>query len=81
VAQYREATLVQQEPPRDAFVAVVSQQLADKLQDCREFIKNEKVTLDHKEPTASLTNISAETVKQTSGRNEGGESSTYHDNA
>jgi hypothetical protein len=65
VAQYKEATLVQPGPARDAFVAVVSQQLADRLQDCREFIKNEKVSLDNKEPTASLTNASAETVKQT----------------
>jgi hypothetical protein len=65
VAQYKEATLVQQGPARDAFVAVVSQQLANRLQDCREFIKNEKVTLDNKEPTASPTNVFAETVKQT----------------
>jgi hypothetical protein len=34
VAQYKEATLVQQGPARDAFVAVVSRQLADRLQDC-----------------------------------------------
>jgi hypothetical protein len=65
VAQYKEATLVQQGPARDAFVAILSQQLADRLQDCREFIKNEKAVLDNKEPTASLTNLSAETVKQT----------------
>jgi hypothetical protein len=65
VAQYKEATLVHQGPARDAFVAVVSQQLADRLQDCREFIKNEKVELNNKEPTASLTNVSAETVEQT----------------
>jgi hypothetical protein len=65
VAQYKEATLVQQGPARDAFVAVVSRQLADRLQNGREYIKNEKVTLDNKEPTASLTNDSAETVKQT----------------
>jgi hypothetical protein len=65
VAQYNEANLVQQGPARDAFVAVVSQQLADRLQDCREFIKKEKVALDNKEPTAPLTDLSAETVKQT----------------
>jgi hypothetical protein len=65
VAQYKEATLVQQGPARDAFVAVVSQQLADRLQDCREFIKGEKVELGNKEPTAPLTNLSAETVEQT----------------
>jgi hypothetical protein len=40
VAQYKEATLVQQGPARDAFVAVVSQQLADRLPDCCQFIKN-----------------------------------------
>jgi hypothetical protein len=57
--------LVQQGPARDAFVAVASQQLGDRLQDCREFIKNEKVELGNKEPTASLTNLSAETVEQT----------------
>jgi hypothetical protein len=61
--RYKEATLVQQGPAQDAFVAVVSQQLADRLQDCCEFIKNEKVTLDNNKPTASLTNVSAETVK------------------
>jgi hypothetical protein len=33
VAQYKEAILVQQGPARDAFVAVVSRQLADRLQD------------------------------------------------
>jgi hypothetical protein len=48
VAQYKEATLVQQGPARDAFVAVVSQQSADRLQDCREFNKNEKVELGDK---------------------------------
>jgi hypothetical protein len=47
VAQYKEATLVQQGPARDAFVAVVSQQLADRLQDCRQFIKGEKVELSN----------------------------------
>jgi hypothetical protein len=65
VAQYKEATLVKQGPTRDAFIAVVSQQLVDTLQDCREFIKGEKVELGNKKPTASLTNISAETGEQT----------------
>jgi hypothetical protein len=65
VAQYKEATLVQQGPARDAFVAVVSQQLADRLQECRQFIKDEKIELDIKKPTAYLTNLYAETMEQT----------------
>ena len=61
VAQYKEAALVQQGPARDAFVATVSQQLADRLQDCRQFIRGEKAELEFKAPTAPLTNLSADT--------------------
>jgi hypothetical protein len=39
VAQYKEEALIQWGPARDAFVATVSQQLADRLQDCCKFIK------------------------------------------
>jgi hypothetical protein len=35
IAQHKEASLVQQGPARDAFVEAVSQQLADRLQNCR----------------------------------------------
>jgi hypothetical protein len=65
VARYKEAALVQQGPARDAFVATVSQQLANKLLDCRQFIRGEKAKLGFKAPTASPTNLSAD--KQSSG--------------
>ena len=64
VAQYKEAALVQQGPARDAFVATVSQQLADRLQDCRQFIREEKLELGNKAPIASLTTLSADTKEQ-----------------
>jgi hypothetical protein len=38
IAQHKEASLVQQGPTRDAFVEAVSQQLADKLQSCRQYV-------------------------------------------
>jgi hypothetical protein len=64
VAQYKEASLVQQGPARDAFVATVSQQLTDRLQDCRQFIKGGQTKLGIKAPTASLTNLAAEDTSE-----------------
>jgi hypothetical protein len=78
VAQYKEATLVQQGPARDGFVAAVSQQLADRHQDCRQLVKGKKVELGNKEPTASLKKLSA---ANDSGKNKGGEPSTCNNNA
>jgi hypothetical protein len=60
VAQYKEASLVQRGPARNAFVATVSQQLADMLQDCCQFIKRGQIELGIKPPTASLINLPAE---------------------
>jgi hypothetical protein len=54
--------LVQQRP---AFVAKVSQQLADRLQDCRPFIRREEAELGNKAPTASLPNLPANMKKKT----------------
>jgi hypothetical protein len=64
VAQYKEASLVQRGPPRDAFVATVSQQLTDRLQDCCQFIKRGQTELGIKAPTASLTNLPAENTSE-----------------
>jgi hypothetical protein len=60
VARYKEASLVQHGPARDAFVATVSQQLADRLQDCRQFVRGEKAELGIKAPTPPLTNLPAD---------------------
>jgi predicted aspartyl protease len=60
VARYKEASLVQQGPARDAFVATVGQQLADRLQDCRQFVRGEKAELGIKSPTPPLTNLPAD---------------------
>ena len=45
MAQYKEATLVQQGPARDAFVEAVSQQLADRLQSCRQYVRDTEAKL------------------------------------
>jgi hypothetical protein len=64
VAQYKEASLVQRGPARDAFVATVSQQLTDKLQDCCQFIKGGQIELGIKAPIASLINLPAEDTSE-----------------
>jgi hypothetical protein len=60
VARYKEASLVLQGPARDAFVATVGQQLADRLQDCRQLVRGEKAELGIKAPTPPLTNLPAD---------------------
>jgi hypothetical protein len=62
VARYQDAALVQQ---RSAFVASVSQQLADRLQDCRRFMRGEEAELGIKAPAASLPNLPANMKKKT----------------
>jgi hypothetical protein len=64
VAQYKEASLVQRGPARDAFVATVSQQLTDRLQDCCLFIKEGQTELGIKARTASLTYSPAEDTSE-----------------
>jgi hypothetical protein len=56
--------LVQKRPARDAFVAAVSERLADRLQDCRKFIRGEKAEVKFESPTAPLTTISADTLEK-----------------
>jgi hypothetical protein len=43
ITQHKEASLVQQGPARDAFVEAVSQQLADRLQNCRQYVRDTEV--------------------------------------
>jgi hypothetical protein len=58
VAQYKEASLVQRGPAWDAFVATVSQQLADRLQDCCQFIKGGQTKFNGHQGTNCLFNQS-----------------------
>jgi hypothetical protein len=62
IAQHKEASLVQQGPARDAFVEAVSQQLADKLESCRQYIRDTEVKLGTDgavAPITPLTSLSA----------------------
>jgi hypothetical protein len=45
IAQYKEATLVQQGPARDAFVEAVSRQMADRLQSCCQYVRDTEAKL------------------------------------
>jgi hypothetical protein len=45
MAQYKEATLVQQGPARDAFVEAVSRQMTDRLQSCRYYVRDSEAKL------------------------------------
>jgi hypothetical protein len=63
MAQYKEATLVQQGPAREAFVGTVSQHIADRLQICRQFVRGEEAELGTEQsvaPIAPLTIIPAD---------------------
>jgi hypothetical protein len=62
IAQHKEASLVQQGPARDAFVEAVSQQLADRLQSCHQYVRDTKVKLGTDgavAPIAPLTSLPA----------------------
>jgi hypothetical protein len=45
MAQYKEATLAQQGPARDAFVEAVSRQMTDRLQRCRQYVRDSEAKL------------------------------------
>jgi hypothetical protein len=55
IAQHKEASLVQQGPARDAFVEAVSQQLADRLQSCRQYVRDTEVKLGIDGAVAPIT--------------------------
>jgi hypothetical protein len=55
IAQYKEASLVQQGPARDAFVEAVSQQLADRLQSCHQYVRDTEVKLGLDGAVAPIT--------------------------
>jgi hypothetical protein len=62
MAQYKEATLVQQGPARDAFVEAVSWQMNDRLQRCRQYVRDSEAKLSTTEivtSTAPLTLLPA----------------------
>jgi hypothetical protein len=62
IAQYKEATLVQQGPERDAFVEAISRQMTDRLQRCRQYVRDLEAKLSTTEivtSTAPLTLLPA----------------------
>jgi hypothetical protein len=59
IAQHKEASLVQQGPARDAFVEAVSQQLADRLQSCRQYIRDTEVKLGIDGAVAPITPLTS----------------------
>jgi hypothetical protein len=62
ISQHKEASLVQQGPARDAFDEAVSQQLADRLQSCRQYVRDTEVKLGTDgavAPIAPLTSLTA----------------------
>jgi hypothetical protein len=59
IAQHKEASLVQQGPARDAFVEAVSQQLADRLQSCRWYVRDTEVKLGTDGAVAPITPLTS----------------------
>jgi hypothetical protein len=59
IAQHKEASLVQQGPARDAFVEAVSQQLADRLQSCRQYVRDTEVKLGTEGAVAPITPLTS----------------------
>jgi hypothetical protein len=59
IAQHKEASLVQQGPARDAFVEAVSQQLADRLQSCRQYVRDTEVKLGTDGAVAPITPLTS----------------------
>jgi hypothetical protein len=57
IAQHKEVSLVQQGPARDAFV--VSQQLADRLQSCRQYVRDTEVKLGTDGAVAPITPLTS----------------------
>jgi hypothetical protein len=54
MAQYKEATLVQQGPAREAFVGTASRRIADRLQIYRQFVRDEEAELGTERSVASI---------------------------
>jgi hypothetical protein len=59
IAQHKEASLVQQGPAHDAFVEAVSQQLADRLQSCRQYVGDTEVKLGTDGAVAPITPLTS----------------------
>lgn len=59
IAQHKEASLVQQGPARDAFVEAVCQQLADRLQSCRQYVRDTEVKLGTDGAMAPITPLTS----------------------
>jgi hypothetical protein len=59
IAQHKEASLVQQGPARDALVEAVSQQLADRLQNCRQYVRDTEVKLGTEGAVAPITPLTS----------------------
>jgi hypothetical protein len=59
IAQHKEASLVQQGHARDAFVEAVSQQLADRLQSCCQYIRDTDVKLGTDGAVAPITPLTS----------------------